>query len=512
MKVNVFIRIFTVLLVALFTLSGCSYVQFEEGLKSSLNDLKPERDQFEGYVFIAEETPEESDDSESVSETKTESGKNEKRIIYSTFDNGVIAVELLDIGDSCSGVYKYSNSKGDVVTLGQEGVSYTLKGVEVYDSYFDSSYTDYGWFIYTSEVNERVVKMNAFIVAEITVKYEAPDDSEENKRIPVHIDTRGFRIEEKVDDNGYMRTADSYSYPVQVWFSDPPTEEDAELDPLKDNCSIMINDGEERTVKIGYFANHELVESKNVFITFGYIKPSIKGSITKMFEIFPDENNDKYKEMPQNVPLTLVEPSAFGEIEKVRISGNEVDAITKSVGDKLPAFRAYRTRLSDEIMYMGDNGLYISVDKIKVYDSFADSGLNSQKLYYYTRNKELENSKFILVDITAEYIAPEGGEKTIKSYANLATVRYTMPNYDSYDRATKGFCTPTVVWYSGDHGEKHDFTAYTISDGEKYHYQLGILAAPEYIENHNVNLEICPVSDRNVLNEVYQLIELFPEE
>ena len=506
------IRLIALLMAVLITLSGCSYVKFENEVRDIIEQARPSIDPYEGYEAVIDESE---ISSESVSESNAQNGETADKeaqkdkteeidpsIIYAPYGYGTVKMKLMQIGESCTTLMKWTDFSDELHYSGEPDVTYTLNSVEVFDNFYESGMDPYGLRV----ENEVWIRSSAFIVVEFTAKYEAPEDGEARKIVST-TDIEACIIESKGIDDYYKAGGSEGMYPNVVWFSHRPSRDDPELDADHQGFSFMINDGEELTFKLGIIAGHEYVKNKNVFVRMGYIQPTISGACWKVYEIFPDENNIKYTQKPDMRTLTLVNRDEMGEIQRDDYWLGGIDFVTKTVGETFPAFMAYKKNGGDEIEYLGYQGLYLTLDNVKVYSNFSESGLSEENLYYYYTKEMLGKNNFIVVDLTAEYIAPEGGAQTIKAYANMNSMRLLVRQKEYLN--DKQF--PTVVWYSGEHGEKDDFTAYTISDGEKYHYQLGIITDPAPVNDNNVFLQVC-YETYLINNYVYQLFELLPEE
>ncbi|MBE6731811.1 MAG: hypothetical protein E7564_09000 [Ruminococcaceae bacterium] len=516
MKVSIFIRIFAVLLVALFTLSGCSYVKFEESLKTAIKETESEYDPFEGMEALdasdyneilgtesnsQAESETEADEEVSESSVSEPQKENNDRIVYTRYGTEVVPMKLIEVGETCSNVTLWQDYEGNVFHNGTPGVSFTLNSVEVYDNFYEAGVDPYG----LSSDNEYSLRENAFILLEFTAKYEGTENSKD--RIMVYTgDIYAFYIQEKVNDYHRAGGIDSRE-PYITWFSDRPEKDDPELDYIHQGTSFMINKGEEFTFQLGVKAGHEYIKNKNVFIQMGYINPKVKGASWTAYEIFPDEENEKYMEKPVVDNMHLVDRENMGEIQRDEWWMGGQDFVSKTVGGTFPAFIEYEYNTSGETGFLGQEGLYLTLDNVEVYNSFNESGVDRDKLYYYMTDGMLEGNNFIVVDITAEYKAPEGGPETIKAYANLDATRLSIRQTEQ----TGMRLWPTVVWYDGEHGEKGDYTAYTISDGEKYHYRLGILTDPIHVKDNNVFLRVCYWEDQ-IEDYVFQFFDVLPVE
>lgn len=529
MKTVKLLRLLSMALAILIMLSGCSYMQFEKNIRDTISDMQPERNEFEGWEAVyydddissSEGSSESSSESSLVSSSESESGNKSENIakeeelpenvIYATYGNIAFPMKLMQIGESCKNVTNWRDYSGNVFHNGTPGVTFTLNSVEVYDNFFDSGLDTYG--VSPFELSSREIdnlRANAFIVLEITAKYEVPEDARQRVMVPNEIepfslDAKG--VLEYYKDGGRESRMEG-GVPYVKYFSLRPKPDDPELDYIHECLSFMISNGEEITYKLGIIAGHEYVERKNIFIRMGWINPKVPGAMWNVYEIFPDENNKNYREKPEFRDITNVENYDAYEMHQDDWYGG-INYVSETIGGTLPSFVECQYDDNGEPFFVGKQGLYLTLDKVEVYDSFEESGLSKDKLYYYVSDSTLEGEKFVVADITAEYIAPEGGPEEIKAYAHLKAIRLGRRGTT---RLTDETQFPTTMWYDGEHGSKGDLTAYTIKDGEKYHYRLGIVSDPGYVNERNVFLQLCSDDYWNIENYVYKYFDLLPVE
>ena len=520
MKVSIFIRIFAVLLVALFTLSGCSYMKFEESVKDMIEEAQPSVDPFEGWSVVTEEELMEeiisTSQTETSEKTESESGKKKEEtakeeelpenVICTTYGDIAVPMKLMQIGESCTTVTGWRDYQGNVFHNGTPGVTFTLNSVEVYDNFFDANLDTYGIApLGLSQRGEDALRTNAFVLLEITAKYEVPESAKQRVMV-TNMDIEPCYIEQKVMDYyraGGMESRMLGGIPQIEYFSHRPKPDDPELDYIHAGMSFMLNNGEELTYQLGIVAGHEYVDNNNLFLRMGWINPKVPGATWNVYEILPDESNEKYREKPTIRSKTVVQNYDDYEIKEDNWYGG-IEYISASVGETLPAFVECKYDDTGETFYIRNNGLYLTLDNVEVYNSFEESGLSKENLYYYVTDGTLKGEKFVVADFTAEYIAPEGGPEEIKAYANLKGIRLLNRTNVTMDDDTQ---FPETVWYSGEQGDKGDFTAYTIKDGEKYHYTLGVIADPGYVDEKNVFLQVC-CDDYGTKDYVYHYFEL----
>ena len=189
----------------------------------------------------------------------------------------------------------------------------------------------------------------------------------------------------------------------------------------------------------------------------------------------------------------------------------------------------YKYEHVDGYECIGTEGIYITLDKVNLYDNYYASGLKFEDLPKYEQEylnggrdetdaayhakKSYETNNFVLLDLTAEYIAPEGAPETVKVYANNLVVHSFVG--DEYDELYDSIIMweewyPGVVYRSVDYDED-GLSYFTISNGEKVNFQVGIKLSDKFIDAHNVFL--CTDGHNPQMEDfVYFLFDLFPEE
>ena len=196
---------------------------------------------------------------------------------------------------------------------------------------------------------------------------------------------------------------------------------------------------------------------------------------------------------------------------------NKIAIELKGIGETYAELVKYKDDTGRETSN-GKEGVYYTLNSIEVFENYRDANLSDEgKLLnndaYFAQNQ------FILLEITANYIAPEGGEKRIKvsPYLMASYVYEKMPD-DFLTRVGVENLEPIDAWFSDPPKEGdpeldpvHDKNCFMINDGESFTFKFGLLAGKEFVNNGNVFLRVGYLSD-NTKNAVHQYFELFPNE
>lgn len=167
----------------------------------------------------------------------------------------------------------------------------------------------------------------------------------------------------------------------------------------------------------------------------------------------------------------------------------------------------------------GTRSIVYTLNSVKVFDSIYDADID---LYGCTMTNEemLKSNAFILVDITTNYTAPADGEDEMIASATIFNGAYLegCGNDDFGDRADGKHLEPNVIYFSERPKEdderlnyQHDAFSYIIKDGESFTFQLGILAAKEFIDTENVFLSVNAVMQGVIKDYPYKYFVLFPK-
>lgn len=198
-------------------------------------------------------------------------------------------IEYKGIGESFSAYKKYQytiDGLDDEIEKGNEGLTYTLKGVTVYDSIYDAGVDMYGCYY-----EDDFLDHNAFILIDIQASYVAPEDGEA-EIIAFANEMSGAWLEEKMTPD--QETVEGlYMYPQIGYFSLRPKEDDPKLDNQHDFFGYTIQNGESIDFQVGLLCAQEFIDAENVFLEVNQTPSIVDGEVTgdtarKLFALFPE--------------------------------------------------------------------------------------------------------------------------------------------------------------------------------------------------------------------------------
>lgn len=197
-------------------------------------------------------------------------------------------IEYKGIGETFSAYKKYAVDVGDGSPFenekGNEGLTYTLKGVAAYTSIYDADVDMYGCMFAD---NDDLIKNNAFILIDIQASYTAPAEGE--KQI---IADAGELSGEALESKMTQQNADGL-WPTLAYFSMRPKEDDPLLNYQHQMFCYIIQDGETISFQVGLICAQDYIDDKNVFLEVNAI-PSTNwlyemtgDTARKLFVLFP---------------------------------------------------------------------------------------------------------------------------------------------------------------------------------------------------------------------------------
>ena len=125
--------------------------------------------------------------------------------------------------------------------------------------------------------------------------------------------------------------------------------------------------------------------------------------------------------------------------------------------------------------------------------------------------ESIRDNCFILVDLTYEYIAPENGPECITDYVGLSPFYLAEKIVERLEGDELFIQTPSPLYNNFEENEE-GYAIYTIKNGEKLSYRLGISAGREFVENNNVYLCVGGISSQIVEENVFYIFDLLPED
>jgi hypothetical protein len=252
--------ILMLLSIFLFTFfSGCSYVDIDNNLQTRIHQInsKEASSAPDGRAYVEDS---------SLSENY---------------------IDLKGIGGAFSAYKNYSviNMNGaEIATIekGEEGVTYTLKSVQLFDSIYTSDVDMYGCQIDDVEFLEST----PFILVEIEASYIAPSDKKKEIVADAN-EISGMAVESQPG-----KQLPEGMFPTVAYFSLRPPKDDSVLDYQHNFFSYRIKDGEPVKFQIGLFCGQSYIDNKNVYLEVN-ASPSIKDKVTgdttrKLFVLFPE--------------------------------------------------------------------------------------------------------------------------------------------------------------------------------------------------------------------------------
>lgn len=182
---------------------------------------------------------------------------------------------------------------------------------------------------------------------------------------------------------------------------------------------------------------------------------------------------------------------------------DEGDISYISIGDSFSDSYEY-INMGGNVIFSGIDGLVYVVNNVMVYDSFFDSGIDSDETMLPYVERYSENNSFIVVEMTATYNNPtdDSSKDSILGYFSWSGMIRYGEGYEGEDEIESGSIYPEVMYFS-DHPREGDvdsfgqafnvnndymYYRYPLQDGCSYEIVIGIMVAPELIERKNVFL------------------------
>lgn len=229
-------------------MSSCSYKEIDEKIQQNLNG-----DSIKTIDFNTEEI-------------------NDVTVAPPDEEN----IKIVKVNDKVPDYFEYFIPElNETVSEGRKGVEYVLNNVTVYDSVFDSG-------INLSECTTYddldVFENNAFIIADMTARYDTEDFNEQDEIMLNMAFSAWYRW-----NDGYTSFEANFPYDVNpniVYFSEHPIDGDKniygdKLSPINDYFVFRnsFKNGDMVDFKLGIIVSKSLVESKNVFMILRYSEP-----------------------------------------------------------------------------------------------------------------------------------------------------------------------------------------------------------------------------------------------
>lgn len=165
-----------------------------------------------------------------------------------------------------------------------------------------------------------------------------------------------------------------------------------------------------------------------------------------------------------------------------------------------------------ETIECGVKGLEFTLNSVRVYKTFYDTGIDMSEISLFDEDNEehikiLQSNAFIMLDMTAKYTAPENGDNEVFASADFVAGYAPGRGNDNFADIHSDFekePPPQMMYFSNhptDEDErldsKHNYCHFYIKDGEPIDFQVGFIAAMDFVETKNILLQVVEL-DYNV--------------
>jgi len=233
------------------------------------------------------------------------------------------------------------------------------------------------------------------------------------------------------------------------------------------------------------------------------------------------ETKDLSSDVTADVYLKVTNPEVLQvQVDENGVGYHNVPTITsdmvefKNIGDTFKGWVKIEYDEENKSIH-GYEGIYFTLNSVELYESVNDAELDPNGRLLYESYFD-ENNMFILCDVTAKYIAPEGGEKKII----CSVTELEGAHLEEINKETEtGMMIPLVAYCSdlpkGDSElllNSNQGFRFQINDGESITFQIGIIANRAYVESKNVFLSVNYVFPTLVEDFRHKYFVIFPEE
>lgn len=213
---------------------------------------------------------------------------------------------MISVGESFDAVIDIERKDGTKETIGQKGLRYTINSVEVFENIYESgvelntsvlSWDSANNEYYISDDAHNAFINNMFILLDVTVTYNAPEDSKAEITISFPNDIRVHRDEEKLPEDWldeFVALREQKIYVTDpsdiLYFSCAPMPDEITFDMDKDDMLPQIKDGETINLQLGFYCWEKFVEYKCLYLQINsYNTNFINNYDGKYVVIFPEE-------------------------------------------------------------------------------------------------------------------------------------------------------------------------------------------------------------------------------
>lgn len=255
MKLKKSIALFLCMLFV-FLCSSCSYVEFENKIHQKIdnNSIEPDIVESESKDFL---------------------------------DN----VKILGTGDTMEASWNITvRETQETILCGTPGLTYTLNGIEIFDSICTS-----GIDIKETEWDddnpnyEKTFADNAFILVDMTATYQAQNGENE---VLTSIVFSAESDERKLGKSfSEIKNQTQKMQPYIIYFSKHPTDDDPRLSSKEGQYyCFSIKNGETLNFKLGIIAAQEFIDAKNVLLALGNVTAdesvAVQNLDCRIFDLF----------------------------------------------------------------------------------------------------------------------------------------------------------------------------------------------------------------------------------
>lgn len=174
------------------------------------------------------------------------------------------------------------------------------------------------------------------------------------------------------------------------------------------------------------------------------------------------------------------------------ISSDDVKYL--EIGETIQDYVYFSSEDFGELEY-GEKGLTYCLNKVTVYDSISDSGVDYNDLSGMINNEDaklIRNNKFIIADMTADYNPPEDSKDLVNIGFSFIASNWNTDREFSFDDTI-----PMLVWFSLHPDENdeeldrdHNYFVFRMKPGDSVDFKVGIIAGESFVSDKDVYLAL----------------------